>query len=145
MTLQQLPALNASLNALSGAFLLAGWFSIRAERKLAHVFFMSCAILTSVIFLGSYVTYHWLRHGLVTHFQGTGLIRPVYFTLLISHTILAATVPVLVVLTVIPALRARYDAHRHFAHWTLPVWLYVSVTGVLVYMMLYRWFPGYSS
>jgi len=141
MTLQQLPALNASLNALSGVFILAGWVFIKAERKLAHVVSMSCAIVTSAVFLGCYVTYHWLKHGVVTHFAGVGMIRPVYFTLLISHTMLAATVPVLVVLTVIPALRARYDRHRGIARWTLPVWLYVSVTGVLVYIMLYRWYP----
>jgi len=141
MTIHQLPAINASLNALSGLFILAGCFCIKNERKIAHVFFMSCAIVTSVIFLGCYVTYHWLKHGVVTHFTAQGLIRPVYFTLLISHTLLAATVPVLVVVTVIPALQARYDKHRSLAHWTLPVWLYVSVTGVLVYMMLYKWFP----
>lgn len=141
MTFHQLPAINASLNALSGVLVLAGWFSIKSERKKAHIFFMSCAIATSVVFLVCYVTYHWLKHGLVTHFEAQGLIRPIYFTLLISHTFLAATVPVFVVFTVIPALRARYDKHRRIARWTLPIWLYVSVTGVLVYMMLYKWFP----
>jgi putative membrane protein len=141
MTLQQLPALNAGLNALSGVFVLLGWFFIKNEHKVAHVFSMACAIVTSTVFLGCYVTYHWLKHGVVTRFTAEGLIRPVYFTLLISHTILAATVPVLVIMTVIPALRARYDKHRNIARWTLPVWLYVSVTGVLVYLMLYRWFP----
>ncbi|MEI8341681.1 MAG: DUF420 domain-containing protein [Verrucomicrobiota bacterium] len=141
MTIHQLPAINASLNGLSGAFILAGWFFIKAERKLAHMVSMSCAILTSALFLGCYVTYHILKHGVVTRFAGEGMIRSAYFALLISHTMLAATVPVLVVLTVIPALRARYDQHRRIARWTLPVWLYVSVTGVLVYMMLYQWFP----
>ena len=141
MTIHQLPAINASLNALSGVFILAGWFFIKAERKLAHMVSMSCAILTSALFLGCYVTYHILKHGVVTRFAGEGMIRSAYFALLISHTMLAATVPVLVVLTVIPALRARYDQHRRIARWTLPVWLYVSVTGVLVYMMLYQWFP----
>ena len=144
MTLQQFPALNAGLNALSGVFILAGWLFIRAERKIAHILSMGCAILTSTVFLVCYVTYHWLKHGVVTHFTGRGIIRPVYFTLLISHTVLAAAVPVLVVLTVVPALQARYDSHRHLARWTLPIWLYVSVTGVLVYLMLYKWFPAVS-
>lgn len=144
MTLQQMPAINASLNALSGVFILAGWFFIRNERKIAHVLSMTAAILTSAVFLGCYVTYHLLKHGVVTRFAGHGIVRPVYFALLISHTVLAAIVPVLVVLTVVPALRAQYDSHRRIAHWTLPVWLYVSVTGVLVYMMLYQWFPAGS-
>ena len=142
MNLQQLPALNASLNACSGLFILAGWFFIKTGRKRAHILSMSSAMLTSTFFLGSYITYHLLKHGVVTCFPGEGIIRIFYLVLLISHTTLAATVPVLVILTAIPALRARYDRHRRLARWTLPIWLYVSVTGVLVYMMLYQWFPA---
>ena len=142
MTPQNLPALNASLNALSGLLIVAGWYFIRRERKIAHAVSMVCAICTSAFFLAGYVTYHWLRHGMVTRFAGHGMIRPVYFCLLVSHTLLAAAVPVLVVLTVSPVLLARWDRHRRLARWTLPVWLYVSATGVLVYMMLYKWFPG---
>ncbi len=136
-----LPALNATLNGLSGLFLTIGWVLIKMQRTRPHIVAMCCALLTSTLFLAGYVTNHILRHGIVTRFTAQGFIRPVYFTLLISHTLLAvATVP-LVILTVTPALRARYDKHRRIARWTMPIWLYVSVTGVLVYLMLYRWYP----
>lgn len=141
MTIHDFPALNASLNGLSAVFILAGWFFIKSDRKKAHIAAMSCALVTSTIFLGCYITYHALRHGVVTRFTAQGIVRPFYFALLVSHTVLAATTVPLVVTTVIPALRARFDRHRRIARWTLPVWLYVSITGVLVYMMLYQWFP----
>lgn len=141
MTVNDLPALNATLNGLSTIFLIVGWLLIRNNYTRAHIVAMSCALLTSTLFLASYLTYHFLKQGLVTRFTEEGLIRPVYFALLISHTILATMTLPLVVLTVIPALRARYERHRRFARWTLPIWLYVSITGVLVYLMLYQWYP----
>ena len=141
MNVQTLPQINATLNGLSGVFLIIGWLLIRSQRARAHIAVMSCALVTSTLFLVGYVTNHILRHGLVTKFTAQGPIRPFYFTLLISHTILAVVTVPLVIITVIPALRARYDKHRRMARWTLPVWLYVSFTGVIVYLMLYRWYP----
>lgn len=141
MNVQNLPAINASLNALSAVFILAGWYFIKHDRKQAHIASMISAVVTSTVFLVCYLTYHWLKQGVVTRFTAQGFIRPAYFALLISHTILAVVTVPLVIMTVIPALQARYDKHRRIARWTLPIWLYVSVTGVLVYMMLYQWFP----
>jgi uncharacterized membrane protein YozB (DUF420 family) len=136
-----LPLTNATLNGISGVFLFIGWLMIRSNRTRPHIAMMTCALVSSSLFLVGYVTNHILRHGLVTHFTAQGSIRPVYFTLLISHTFLAVVTVPMVICTVIPALKARYDRHRRIARWTLPVWLYVSVTGVIVYMMLYRWYP----
>jgi putative membrane protein len=136
-----LAAINASLNGLSAVLITIGWFLIKAQRTRPHIIAMSCALATSTLFLVGYVTNHILRHGIVTHFTAGGIARPFYFSLLISHTILAVVVVPLVIVTVIPALRARYDKHRRLARWTFPIWLYVSVTGVIVYLMLYRWFP----
>ena len=140
MTIQDLPAVNASLNGLATLFILAGWFFIRTGRKKAHIAMMVTAVATSIVFLVCYLTYHF-NVELVTKFATPGWPKTLYFSILISHSILAAVTPVLVILTLIPALRARFDKHRRIAKWTLPIWLYVSVTGVLVYMMLYQWFP----
>lgn len=140
MKLSDLPTLNAGLNALSALFMILGWVMIRRERKFQHILCMAAAFLSSTLFLASYTTYHLMAPG-VTRFTGTGAIRGVYFALLLSHTVLAAIVLPLVVLTVIPALRARWGRHRRLGRWTLPIWLYVSLTGILVYLMLYRWFP----
>ena len=140
MTIHDLPLVNANLNALSAAFIISGWIMIKSGRKKMHIVSMLAAVFTSVIFLACYLTYHF-NVTAVTRFTAQGIVRPVYFTILISHVALAfATVP-LVICTLVPALRARYDRHRRIARWTLPVWLYVSITGVLVYLMLYRWFP----
>jgi len=140
MTVHDLPAINASLNGLSAIFLTAGYIFIKNERKAQHIAMMVCALITSTIFLGCYLTYHFMTQ-VVTRFLEPASVRPFYLVLLISHVLLAfATVP-LVICTVVPALRARFDKHRRIARWTLPIWLYVSVTGVLVYLMLYRWFP----
>jgi len=136
-----LPLCNATLNGVSGLFLVIGWLLIRSDRTRPHIVVMSCALASSTLFLAGYVTNHILRRGLVTKFPAHGLIRPVYFTLLTSHTILAVVTVPMVLCTVIPAINARYDKHRRIARWTLPVWLYVSVTGVIVYLMLYRWYP----
>jgi putative membrane protein len=144
MSVHELPAINASLNGLSAIFIVVGWWLIRHQRTRAHITVMVCALVSSTIFLICYVTYHYLRGGVVTRFTAEGFIRPVYFALLISHTILAVVTVPLVIATVVPALQARYDRHRRLVPWALPIWLYVSVTGVLVYMMLYHWFPPAS-
>ncbi len=138
MDTTNLPALNAALNATSGVLVLLGWRAIRAQRKREHRNFMVAALSVSVAFLVSYLTYHAL-HG-STKFTGTGAMRTVYFTILVSHTILAAITVPLVVTTVTMARRQRFDRHRKWARVTLPIWLYVSVTGVLIYFMLYQWF-----
>lgn len=137
-----LPAINASLNALSGVFLVIGYVHIRARRIGQHKRFMLAACITSLLFLVCYVTNHYLRHGIVTRFTGTGVIRPIYFTLLVTHTSLAIVIVPLAILSVMNGLRMRVPQHRRVARWTFPLWLYVSVTGVLVYFFLYHWFAG---
>ena len=140
MTPHDLPPINASLNALSTVFIVLGLVAIKTERKSLHIASMSAALITSTLFLACYLTYHFTAR--VTRFAYPGWPKALYLAILIPHTILAmATVP-LVVLTVIPALQARYDRHRRMARWTWPIWLYVSVTGVLVYLMLYVWYPS---
>ena len=141
MRIHDLPLLNASLNGLSALLILAGVLFIKLNRKKAHIVLMVSALITSTLFLASYVTYHWLSKGIVTKFTYTGSVRFVYYFILGSHVPLAALTVPLVLMTVIPALQARYDRHRRIAAWTVPVWLYVSVTGVLVYLMLYVWYP----
>jgi uncharacterized membrane protein YozB (DUF420 family) len=136
MTVTQLPTLNAALNSLSAVFLCAGYFFIRGKNRDAHRRCMMAAFACSTLFLISYLAYHF-QVGSVG-FKGQGWIRPVYFTILISHTVLAAAVVPLVLVTLNRALRERFDAHRRIARWTFPVWLYVSMTGVVVYLMLYR-------
>ena len=131
-----LPTLNAILNGSCALLLAIGFFSIRKDRVFAHKFFMVAAFVVSNVFLGSYLYYH-AHHG-ATHFQGHGTARLIYFGILISHTILAVVIVPLVLRTLYLALRNRFDAHKSLAHWTLPLWLYVSVTGVVVYWMLYR-------
>ena len=142
MNVNELPAVNAALNALSTLFILAGWTMIRLERKVAHALCMVSALITSAAFLGCYLVYHFLKAGHVTRFTFPGWPKALYFFILGTHTPLAVVVLPLLALTVIPAIRQRFDAHKRMARWTLPVWLYVSVTGVLVYFMLYVWFPS---
>lgn len=137
-----LPALNASLNALSGVFLLTGYLLIRRKKIVMHRRFMLAACAASLLFLVFYVLNHYLRHGLVTRFTGTGIIRPIYFAILISHTILAIVILPLACVTVFNGLKMRVAVHRRIARWTFPIWMYVSVTGVVVYFFLYRWFPS---
>jgi uncharacterized membrane protein YozB (DUF420 family) len=136
------PALNATLNASAAAFLTAGYLLIRRRRIQAHKTCMLLACACSVAFLVSYVIYH-LQVGSV-RFQGQGWIRPVYFTLLGTHTVLAVTIVPLAIITLARALRGNFERHRRIARWTLPVWLYVSATGVIVYFLLYHLFaaPG---
>jgi uncharacterized membrane protein YozB (DUF420 family) len=136
VTLADLPTLNAVLNATSALLLFAGWRLIRHERRDAHRLAMLAAVTTSALFLVSYLTYHY-EVGSV-RFQGQGPVRAVYFALLISHTVLAAAIVPLVLVTLARALRGRFEAHRALARYTLPLWIWVSVSGVAVYWMLYR-------
>ena len=136
MTVHDLPALNASLNAISGVLLVCGWVLIRARRIAQHRACMIAAFTTSSLFLISYVIYH-AQVGSV-HFPRYGFVRPIYFTILITHVTLAATVPPLAIVTLSRGLKAKYPQHRRIARWTFPIWLYVSVTGVLVYVLLYQ-------
>ena len=140
MSIADLPAVNASLNALSTAFIVTGLILIKAQRKFAHMVAMISALITSTLFLACYLTYHF-NVVAVTKFTHPGWPKVIYFFILLTHIPLAAAILPLVILTVIPAFRARYDQHRKWAKITAPLWLYVSVTGVLVYMMLYVWYP----
>ncbi|MFM9010249.1 MAG: DUF420 domain-containing protein [Planctomycetota bacterium] len=131
---------NAVLNTVATVLLVAGWILIRRGHVAAHRATMVAAFVTSAVFLACYLTYH----SLVGHvpFRGQGAIRPVYFAILISHILLAVAVPVLALRMFFLAWRGRFDAHRRLGRITLPIWLYVSVTGVVIYLMLYHWFPG---
>ena len=132
------PVINASLNGIATVLLVTGRWFIAQRRIAAHKATMITAVVTSTLFLISYLYYHY--HVGSVHFQGTGWSRPVYFTILISHVVLAAAIVPLVIITLSRALRERFDQHRAIARWAFPIWLYVSVTGVLVYFMLYHWF-----
>jgi uncharacterized membrane protein YozB (DUF420 family) len=130
------PALNASLNGVSAVLIVTGHSLIRQGKVQLHRACMLSAVIVSSAFLACYLYYH--AHVGSVHFPGQGWARPVYFSILISHTILAAAVPVLVVLTLVFAFRRKFERHRNIARWTYPIWLYVSVTGVIVYLMLYQ-------
>lgn len=132
------PAINASLNGLSAILLMTGRWLIARKNVAAHRVSMLTALVTSSAFLACYLYYHY--HVGSVHFPGTGLWRTVYFTILISHTLLAITVVPLVIITLSRALKSRFPQHRAIARWTFPIWLYVSVTGVIVYVMLYKIF-----
>ena len=131
-----LPTINATLNFIAAVLLIWGYSLIRRKQVYTHRKVMITAFITSCLFLVCYVVYH--AHVGSVPFKKTGAIRTVYFSILITHTILAATVPVLAIITLRRALAAKFDRHRRIARWTLPIWLYVSVTGVVVYLMLYR-------
>jgi uncharacterized membrane protein YozB (DUF420 family) len=136
MQIADLPAVNATLNALSAIWLAIGYFFIRQKKISAHRFCMITALITSALFLISYLTYHY--HAGSKHFTGQGAMRTVYFTILTSHTILAVIIVPMVFITLFRALRERFDKHKRLARWTLPLWFYVSVTGVIIYLMLYQ-------
>lgn len=138
--LHLLPALNATLNALSGLLALIGVLFIRQKKIFIHRGFMISACVVEAIFLSSYLFYH--AHVGVTRFAGTGWSRPVYFTMLTSHTILAAILLPMAIISLWNGLKLRIRFHRKIARWTFPIWMYVSVTGVLVYFFLYQWFPS---
>jgi putative membrane protein len=137
---EQLPAVNATLNALAGVLLVIGWVLIKSRRERAHKITMLSAFAVSAVFLACYLVYHFqVRH---VPFEGPDSVRPVYYAILISHVVLAATVPFLAGTTIYLGLADRRQKHRRLARWTLPIWLYVSVTGVIVYAMLYQIYPA---
>ena len=136
MTVHDLPTVNASLNALSGVLLLCGYALMRVRRIALHRAFMIAAFATSSLFLVCYLVYH-AQVGSVP-FPRQGFVRPLYFTILVTHIVLAAAVPPLAIVTLTRGLKGRYPQHRRIARWTFPIWMYVSVTGVLVYVLLYQ-------
>jgi len=131
-----LPAVNAALNSISAVLLATGYLLIRRRRWRAHMRVMIAALASSTLFLDSYLVYH--AHVGSKHFPGTGAARNLYLSILATHTVLAATVPFFAGFLVWNAWRRRFDRHKRIARWGLPIWLYVSVTGVVVYWMLYR-------
>jgi len=141
MPLHDFPALDATLNGVAAVLLAAGFIFIKRRNVSAHRAAMLAAFAVSVAFLACYLTYH-LRTGARTPFGGTGLIRTVYFAMLVSHILLAMAIVPLILITLTLALRGRFDRHRRWARWTFPLWSYVSVTGVLVYLFLYQWWPA---
>jgi len=135
-----LPHVNACLNSASAILLICGFLFIRRGRVNAHRNCQISAVITSTLFLASYLTYHYY-HG-TTRFTGVGIVRPIYFIILFSHTVLAIVIVPLVIVTLLRAVRGDFQRHRKIARLTLPVWIYVSVTGVLVYLMLYHLYPA---
>ena len=134
------PALNAFLNGSSAVLIATGYYFIRTGRRDAHKRLMIAAFVTSTLFLISYLYYHLVLRAGVTHFQGQGIWRPVYFSILISHTFLAAIVVPFVLITLYRALTGKFARHRAIARYTFPIWMYVSVTGVVIFVMLYKIF-----
>ena len=145
MSISDLPAINASLNGLSACLLVAGWFCIRSRRIAAHRACMLGAVISSTLFLGCYLYYHYSMkklHGAAhTTFLEPAGFRPVYLAILFTHLVGAIVIVPLVLVTLTRALRERFDQHKRIARWTLPIWLYVSVTGVVIYFLLYQIFP----
>ena len=139
MTVYDLPAINASLNFLSTVFISIGWYLIRRGHWRAHIACMITAIVSSSFFLIGYIVYH--MHVGEKSSGYSGLTAWIYFPMLISHILLAFVTLPLVIMTLVPVFSRRWDKHRRIARWTMPIWLYVSATGVLVYLMLYKWFP----
>jgi putative membrane protein len=140
MWYERLPHLNVALNALSAVLLAWGWGAIRRKRQKLHARLMLGAFASSTLFLASYLTYHALKEHTV--YPGRGLLRGAYLAVLFSHVVLAMVNLPLVLRTLYLAWRQRFDSHRRLARWTLPIWLYVSVTGVIVYVMLYVFPPA---
>jgi len=142
MSVSFLPTLNAMLNATTGILIVIGFIMIRRGRVAAHRACMISAVVSSCLFLISYLVYHVGFGAGVTRFTGEGWVRPLYFTVLTSHTILAVTIVPFVIITLKRALAGKFVIHRSIARWTFPMWLYVSVTGVIVYLMLYHLYPS---
>jgi uncharacterized membrane protein YozB (DUF420 family) len=140
MDIYQLPAIDATLNAISTVFILAGYYFIKRGNQRAHKACMGTALITSTIFLACYLTYHFKAPPL--HFTTPGWPKTLYFITLITHVPLALIATVMVIITVIFALKGNFEKHKRIARWTFPIWLYVSITGVLVYLMLYQWWPS---
>ena len=143
MTLHDLPAVNASLNGLSAVLLGFGYYFMRQKRIEAHRNCMIAAFVTSTIFLACYLTYHFVVHS-ITHFTDPAWFRPYYLALLASHTILAVVIVPLIFMSLSRGLKQKVEAHKKIARWTWPLWMYVSVTGVMVYLILYQIFPQHS-
>lgn len=145
-TLEQLPTVNAALNAAATFFLVAGYVLIRRRHERAHIAAMLAAVAVSAVFLVSYLTYHFGRQyyygSAHVPFSGPPLARTIYLTILVTHVVLAVSVPVLAVAMIYLGWRDRRAAHRRLGRWAWPIWLYVSVTGVVVYVMLYRLYPA---
>ena len=142
MSVNDLPALNATLNAFATVFLTLGYVFIKRGQRNAHRNCMIVAFVISCIFLICYVLHKILVHGVHTPFGGTGIIRTAYYIMLLTHIVLAMVIVPLILVTLNRALRQRWEFHKKIARWTWPLWMYVSVTGVLVYLMLYQWFPA---
>ena len=140
MTIQDLPIINACLNALATLFLSLGYFFVRKGNKTAHKNCMISALLTSAVFLTCYLIYHF-NTEVVTRFVNPSWFRPIYLVILITHVILAVVILPLIFMTFSRALKARYELHKKIAKWTWPLWMYVSITGVLIYLLLYQIFP----
>ena len=140
MTAHDLPAVNATLNGLSAVFLAAGFVFIKRGNKIAHRNCMISAVCTSALFLGCYLTYHVMVKTL-TEFHDPAWFKPFYLTILATHTILAAVIVPLILVTLWRAKTQNFEAHKKIARWTWPLWMYVSVTGVVIYLLLYRIFP----
>ena len=140
MTVHDLPAVNATLNGLSAVLLTAGFIAIKTGRKIVHRNCMIAAFCTSAVFLGCYLTYH-ITVKTVTHFVDPAWFRPYYLTLLATHTILAAAIVPMILITLHRARKEQFEAHKKIARWTWPLWMYVSVTGVVIYLLLYQIFP----
>ena len=145
MSLADLPVVNATLNALSAFFLSCGLYFIRRQNQTAHRNCMVAAFVTSTIFLICYITYHTyvarVLHRGPTRFVDPAWFRPIYLSILGSHTLLAVTIVPLAILSLTRGLKARFEAHKRISRWTWPLWMYVSVTGVLIYFLLYQIFP----
>ncbi|MFZ1217823.1 MAG: DUF420 domain-containing protein [Chthoniobacterales bacterium] len=141
LKIADLPAINAALNFISTIFIACGWYLIRRGHWRRHIACMVTAVLSSTLFLIGYVVYHAHVGERSTHFTAEGIVRILYFAMLISHILLAFVTLPLVILTLIPVFRRRWERHTRIARWTMPIWLYVSITGVLVYLMVYKWFP----
>lgn len=140
MSVQDLPALNAAFNALATVFLMTGYVFIRRGNRTAHRNCMIGALIASTLFLAGYLTYHFNVPG-VTRFRDPAWFRPIYLVLLLTHTVLAAAIVPMVLVTLIRAIRGRFELHKKIARWTWPLWMYVSITGVLIYLLLYQIFP----
>ena len=139
MTINDLPAVNACLNFSSAVLLTIGYVQIRKQRQIAHRNCMIGAFITSTIFLACYLTYHYFARA--THFVNPPWFRPIYLTILLTHTVLAVVIVPMILITFSRAFKQRFDRHKAIARWTLPLWMYVSVTGVIIYLLLYQIFP----
>lgn len=137
MDFHGLPTVNACLNGTAFLLLLGGWQAIKAGNRERHQKFMIAALVASALFLCSYVTYHFLAHGMVTHYRGTGAWRFIYFTILLTHTPLAVAIVPFCAMAVYQAYKGNFVAHVKITRWLFPAWVYVSVTGVVIYLMLY--------